>query len=444
MCSNIFVLLYKNDCFQIFISLEAKRKEISFDLEKLLGKLLLLGCVSFWGYFLSVKNHRATQLTMKIPTTKTILLTCLAFGLSLCNTYAFSHEFEIKTLDKKATISGQIDFPENCFRRSYKAVMIVGGTGLYYRNMYLGLSGTDRDYVAQDMAKDLNKKCLAVVRYDYRGVSCDLIDDATIEACLDQEVRKKVDAEALVEDILAVYNYAKKHSRINSKQIVVNAFSEGSLNIARLIKKKKIQPKGLVFVGGITESASSLVRWQFVDRSVDQAFAMDTNGNGILSNLEVIENYEGSFFEKNDVPMLTLLSPTGAWNRFGLYQSFNLQYGTVVNTVMASPSHLPYRHKDLVYANMGWWQTWFTDREPVIKKLSAYKGPITYFNGTKDIQAPGRRQLEYLKNYTQTMTSLPRFNLIEGKGHLLSDHPEYGPMDLDLKAKVIRAIQASF
>lgn len=373
----------------------------------------------------------------------TILITLLSL-LSLWNAYGYSEEFSLKTLDERSTIQGQIDFPDNCYRRSYQAVFLVGGTGLYSRNMYIGLSGTSRDFIFQDLSEILTNQCVAVIRYDYRGVSCDITDLDLVDECLDQEVRKKVDGDTLLEDILLVYNHAKNHERINEEEVVVHAYSEGSLNIARLIKDKKMNPKGLVFVGGIVESASSLVRWQFVGRSVDQAFAMDTNGNGLLSNLEIVEGYPGSFFEKNEVPLLSLMSPTGWWTRFALYQSFNVQYAAIVNTVLASPSQIPYKHKDLVYANMGWWKTWFLDREPVIKKLSKYKGPITYFNGTLDIQAPGRRQLNYLKNYTQGLASLPKFNLIEGKGHLLSDHPEYGPLDLDLKEDVIKAILRSF
>jgi hypothetical protein len=352
----------------------------------------------------------------------------------------------VSTVDGKSTISGQIDFPNNCYKKRYKAVLIVGGTGLYYRNMYLGLSGTSRDYIAKDLAKSFNSKCLAAVRFDYRGVTCDLTsrDEDLVDRCLDQELRKEVDAESLVDDIKVVFDYAKNHSRIDGEKIVVNAFSEGSLNIARLIKDKKITPKGLVFIGGITESATSLVRWQFVDRSVDIAFSLDTNGDGYLTNMEIIQGYEGSFFEKNEVPLIGLMSPTGLWNRYALKQSFTLQYSTVVNTVLASPSYLPYRHKELVYSNISWWQTWFTDKEPVIKKLSKFNGSITYFNGTLDVQAPGRRQLNFLKNTSIRMKKRPRFNLIEGKGHLLSDHPEFGPIDLDLKADVVRAINASF
>ncbi|MCF8060269.1 MAG: hypothetical protein K9K67_13290 [Bacteriovoracaceae bacterium] len=372
-----------------------------------------------------------------------MILTLISL-ISFCNAYGFSEEFDLRTLDGKSSIQGQIDFPENCSRDSYKAALLVGGTGLYYRNMYLGLSGTKLDFIFKDLSEILTEKCVAVVRYDYRGVTCDLVDDATIEACLDQEVRKKVDGETLLQDIQLVYDYAKNHHRIDKKSIVVHAYSEGSINISRLIKRGKIKPRGLVFVGGVTESAASLLRWQFVGRSVDLAFAFDANGDGLLTNFEIISGYKGSFFDENEIPLLFLMSPTGIWNRFTLKQFFNNQYMMIAKGTLATPSHFPYRHKDLIYSSVGWWQTWFSDTEPVVKKLANYRGKITYFNGTQDSQAPGKRQLNFLKNYTPRMKSMPEFNLIEGKGHLLSDHPEFGPLDLDQKEKVINAILKSF
>lgn len=382
---------------------------------------------------------RATSLAIFL----TLLTLCPAFGLVPLEEPSFE-EFSLKTFDGLSVINGQIDFPTQCERRSYKTVFIIGGTGLYYRNMYIGLSGTPQDFVAKDLAQILTSNCLAVVRFDYRGVTCDITTKDLISTCLDQEIRRDVDAQTILDDIELVYDYARNHDRIDKNNIVINAFSEGSLNVGRLVKKKKINPKGLVFVGGITESPKSLVRWQFIDRSVDFAFNMDTNGNGILSNYEIIDAYPNSFFEKNDVPLLSLMSPTGVWDRYTLNQYFSGQYATIVNSVLIAPAHLPYRHKQLIYSNMGWWKTWFTDREPVISKLAKYRGPITYFNGTLDIQAPGRRQLSFLKNYTGTLVRRPRFNVIEGKGHLLSDHPEFGPIDPAQKAKVIRAIKNSF
>lgn len=369
----------------------------------------------------------------------------LAISLFLSSaTWANSDEFVLETFDGETTFGGQIDFPKNCYRSQYKTAILVAGTGLYYRNAYLGLSGTERDYVFKDLAKRLNQKCIAVVRYDYRGVKCDIDEKGKVDTCLDQKVRRSVDAQTIIDDIQAVYDHALSHKKVDSSEIVFLGHSEGSLNISRLWDRGTIKPKGLVFIGGMTESPKSLIRWQFIDRSVDQAFAMDTDGNGILTNWEVTLGYPGSFFEENDIPILNLLSPTGMWNRWGLHQFYALEYSTVVNATMLSPGYLPYIQKGITYSSLAWWKKWFTDSEPVVEKLIDFEGPITYFNGSNDIQAPGEKQQEFLKNYAHRMTSPPEFNLIEGKGHLLSNHPLYGPIDEDLVNRVINSIVKSF
>jgi pimeloyl-ACP methyl ester carboxylesterase len=360
------------------------------------------------------------------------------------NIEARSVEFRLDTFDGVTSFGGQIDYPKNCKKKQYKTVLLIAGTGLYYRNTYLGVSGTKRDLVFKDMAERLNKRCLAVVRYDYRGVNCDLTNDDNIKKCLNEKVRKTVNAKTIIDDIQAVYDHMLSQAKVDKDQIVILAHSEGSLNTARLIDRSSIDPTGLVFIGGITESPKSLVRWQFVERSVDLAFALDTDGDGFLTNWEITLGYPGSFFDTNDLPLVNLLSPTGFWNRFGLQQYFALEFKVVRSATLVSPNGFPYKQNDVVFSSMAWWKKWFTDDEPVIEKLRGFEGKITYFNGTRDIQAPGQKQLNFLKNYSRQMNSIPEFNLVEGKGHLLSNHPLYGPIDVDILNRVIDSIEASF
>lgn len=363
---------------------------------------------------------------------------------SLCITSALagtrSQEFNLRTFDGLAKFGGQIDYPTHCGKRKLPAVILVAGTGLYYRNLYLGTSDTARDLVFTDLSKRLNRDCVAVVRYDYRGVSCDLTGDEAIEKCLDQSARKTVDDKTILDDIQAVYNHAKKQPKIDSRRLGFLALSEGSINVGRLVARKSVSPKALFFIGGVAESPKSLVRWQFIDRSVDQAFSMDTNGDGILTNYEVSQNYSGSFFDENDLPITNLLSPSGIWNRFALKNFFTFEFNAVVSATLITFDHIPYRQKGLVYSKMKWWKRWFTDTTPVLENLRNFKGPITYYNGTIDILAPADRQLDFLKHYGPQMRSIPEFNLIQGKGHLLSSHPLYGPMDIDLTEEVVTKI----
>lgn len=350
---------------------------------------------------------------------------------------ARSEVINVDTTDGVTSFGIQIDFPKHCHRFEYPAVIMVGGTGLYYRNVSLGISGTKRDLVFKDLSDRITEKyCVATVRYDYRGVSCDLRDDAAIKKCLDQDVRATLTAETLLEDIQLVYDTAIHHPKINQNRITMLGHSEGSINIARLISQKSVSPKSVVFFGGVAESPKSLVHWQFVDRAVDQAFAMDTDSDGYLTNIEILNGFESSQFA-GLVPVQSLLSPTGFWNRDGLKTSFNFQFQFVVANSLIQPDTEPYIQKGIVFSGFGWWKKWFLDETPVVQYLKDYTGPITYFNGSIDNQAPARKQMEFLAQNVHVMKSIPEFKLFEGKGHCLSSHPQYGPIDLDIANQMV-------
>lgn len=352
--------------------------------------------------------------------------------LCVFNTSAFSEEIIVNTKDGVTSFGIQIDFPEHCNQREYPAVMLVAGTGLYYRNVSLGIGGTERDLVFKDLSNRVTQNyCVATIRYDYRGVSCDLVDRPAIERCLDEDIRSSLTAKTLLEDIQLVYDTATAHPKINGKKISMLGHSEGSINISRMVARKSVSPLGVVFFGGVTESPKSLVRWQFVDRSVDYAFAMDTDSDDILTNLEIMKGYDNSQFN-GVVPIQTLLSPTGVWNRFGLKTSFTYQFSFVVANSLIQPDHKPYIQNDVVFSGYGWWKKWFLDDTSVVENLKDFTGAITYFNGSIDSQAPSRQQMEFLADNIHMMKTIPEFKLFEGKGHSLSSHPLYGPIDEDI------------
>ncbi len=359
-------------------------------------------------------------------------------------TYALSEEIIVDTKDGATSFGIQIDYPTNCDLEKYPTVVMVGGTGLYYRNVSLGISGTSRDLVFKDLSDRVTQNyCVATVRYDYRGVSCDLVDQMAIERCLDENVRETLTDKTQLEDIQLVYDTVKNHPKLDTQKVTLMGHSEGSINVARLIANNSVKAKSLVFFGGVTESPKSLIRWQFVDRSADRAFAMDTDSDGVLTNLEIIKGYDNSQFA-NLVPIQTLLSPSGAWNRFGLEASFNYQYSFVVATALIQPDTKPYIINDLTFSGYGWLKRWFTDDTSVMENLKNYTGPISYFNGSIDSEAPGRKQMDFMAGNIHMMKSIPDFKLIEGRGHCLGTHPQYGPMDEqiadELAARLVRDI----
>ena len=361
-----------------------------------------------------------------------------------CATQTFaqtnSEEIIVDTKDGVTSFGIQIDLPKNCNQEKYPTVIMIGGTGLYYRNVSLGISGTKRDLVFEDLSNRItDHHCVATARYDYRGVSCDLVDQIAIEKCLDENVRETLTDKTQLEDIQLVYDTVTSHPRVDSSKITLMGHSEGSINVARLIARKSAKAKSLVFFGGVTESPKSLIRWQFVDRSADRAFAMDTDSDGILTNYEIIKGYDNSQFA-DVVPIQTLLSPSGALNRFGLEASFSYQYSFVVATALLQPDSKPYVINDLTFSGYGWLKKWFSDDTSVMENLKNYTGPITYFNGSIDSEAPSRKQMDFMAKNVHMMKSTPDFKLFEGRGHCLGTHPQYGPMDESIAGQLVRRL----
>ncbi|HYG65299.1 MAG TPA: hypothetical protein VEL74_22145 [Thermoanaerobaculia bacterium] len=74
--------------------------------------------------------------------------------------------FTVTSADGKP-VNAQADLP--AFSPSV-VVILVGGTGLRDRDESIGKSGTARDLVFADLARRMNKRGVAAVRYDKRGI----------------------------------------------------------------------------------------------------------------------------------------------------------------------------------------------------------------------------------------------------------------------------------
>lgn len=347
---------------------------------------------------------------------------------------AFAFDFSIPTRDKMTMIHGQIDLPD-CGQTRAPAVLFVGGTGLFTRNGHFGNSGTKRDFVFSYLSKKLNAACIATVRFDFRGVSCDLLEAASVGRCLNEELRKTVSDRTILDDIRGVYEFAASHQQIESSKIFILGHSEGSLNAARLVAEG-LNPAGLLFIGGITESAKGILRWQTVERILEWAFEMDSDNDGVLTNEEIRLNFSNSKLA-TIASENSILSPSGAWTMSALSTLFESQYSNIVKSALESDDTAPYRNGGIIFSSMAWWKRWFTDDKSVLENLATYEGPIKYRNGDADSQTPGLREKNFLDNSHITMKSQPVFVIHEGKGHGLGPHPLLAPMDEDIVAAIV-------
>lgn len=367
--------------------------------------------------------------------TKMFLLGVLLAGQI---SFAGTQPFQLPSRDGKAQISGQIDIPE-CGKQKYPTVLIVGGTGLFTRNGYFGRSGTARDFLFTDLAQRLNAQCLAAVRFDYRGVRCDLQTQADSANCVDRVLRATVTDQTILDDIQVVYDWTFAHAAVDSQKVVLFGHSEGSLNISRLVQRKSAAPRAILFMGGVTESPRTLLHWQIVDRSVEWMFAMDQDRDGWLTNDEIRQGYKQSPFN-GSVPLDNLLSPTGGWLRPALLQAVEANYLGLKNLSLTHADTDPYLIDKYVYATYQWWKRWLTDDVSVVENLKDFTGPIVYHNGDVDAMTPGGRELAFLQDQQMQMRSKPRFVVHPGKGHGLSPDPHLGPIDADIADQMVQDI----
>lgn len=361
----------------------------------------------------------------------------LGFIFSI-SAFAESFEFKLKSKDGLTQISGQIDKPD-CEGEAFPAVMIVGGTGLFYRNGFFGRSGTDRDFLFSDLAKRLNSSCLAVIRFDYRGISCDLKGKDSIQKCVDQKLRALVTDETTLDDIQTVYDHGIQQAFVDSKKIVLMGHSEGSLNISRLVARDSVHPAAIMFFGGLTESAYGILHWQIALRPVEWAFEMDTNKDAWLSADEIKKGYKNS--KLNDVfPKEDFLNDSNGWSKQSLTEAFEIKYNEYKKMFLAIADKDPYMTSGIVYSSMKWWKRWFVDDVSVLENLKNFTGPIEYHNGDIDSQTPALRELEFLQSSNIHMQSRPKFILHPGKGHGLSSDTLYGPIDESIADEMVRSV----
>lgn len=352
--------------------------------------------------------------------------------------FAESISFSIPSLDGTTHITGQIDKP-NCSNKNSPAVLIVGGTGLFYRNGFFGKSKTERDFIFADLSQRFASSCLAVVRFDFRGITCDLTNKEKIKTCVDQNIRAGVTVDSILNDIKVVFDFAKTQDFIDRNKLFILAHSEGSINVSRLVARGDFNPAGILFIGGLTESPKSMIHWQMVNRSVDWFFEMDENKDGTLTNEEINANYSKSNFNGN-TPLERLLSPSGNWTRDSLTAAMEEIYALQRSAILSKKDEDPYLSNGVVFASYQWWKSWFQDDISVLEKLKDFAGPIKYHNGDIDSQTPGIREESFLRSTQIKMATTPEFELHRGRGHGLSPDMLYGPIDEDIANEIVSDI----
>lgn len=366
--------------------------------------------------------------------------------------------FALPTTDGVTTINGEIDYPDGA-TEAVAAVLMVPGTGLFDRDGLWGHSGADADFVFRDLAAELNALGIAAVRYDYRGVKCNMRtmpvcgDCQTAadkvqhfyEQCLDSSVRATVTPENVRSDIAQVFAHARTQAKIDADRVAIFGHSEGSLNTAHAVADGQISPSGLVYMGFLAESPTGIVRWQMTDRYL-RILSWDADRDGSLTNAEIRVGYVADpYFSILGVPMDAFLAPSGAWTEATLRATIDDTYNDVRVQALETDDSSPYKLDDLghVFASQRWWKQFFNDDVSVAALLTAFDGPIFAHNGTGDSQTPADREFAFVTGLSGAYRHAPVLRTYAGKGHGLSDHPLYGPIDPDIKVHILRDLEAA-
>jgi hypothetical protein len=252
-----------------------------------------------------------------------------------------TEHFEIPTRDGQTRLAGQVDQPGAGGAARSPAVLMVPGGWFMDRDGYMGGSGTERDLIYRDLARDLVAAGMAVVRYDNRGVRCNEmtmppcpegsseleVSKHYLHACVDPDVRQTVTVQTQMDDVEDVWGFTLNHPGIDPTRALIWAHSEGGGNTARLIGARGICPRGVVFVGTATEDPVGLLRWQTVDRYAEQVMGWDADGDGRVTAADVERQFPTDpLFAAVGLGREVLMPPAEGWTRESVRARFAGEY----------------------------------------------------------------------------------------------------------------------
>jgi pimeloyl-ACP methyl ester carboxylesterase len=376
---------------------------------------------------------------------------------------AAMQEFELPTWDGHTRIQGQIDLPAGDGTSRYPAVLIVNGGWFMERDGFMGNSGTERDMIYRDLAKDLVAAGIAAVRYDNRGVggnemtmpacpagsSEEEISRHYFSTCVDAKVRRTVTVQTQMDDVEQVWDFMVNHPRVEAQEVVIWAHSEGGLNVARLISGRRIDPRGVIIVGSAAESPADLVHWTLVDKCAEHLMLWDGDGDGRVTQADVDNRYlSDPYFLAAAIKPEMLTPPGGGWTPGTAREHFEYLYAQIKAETLAKPDDAPY--PDAVHgwltinASNAWWRQWFEDTKPMIDHFADYRGHASLHFGEIDSQFSGPREMAFAEARLKAgvFAKAPRLMFHPGRGHsLCTGEPAAGPMDGEAKASLIKEIR---
>lgn len=359
-------------------------------------------------------------------------------------------EFTLPTEDHVAHLNGDIMSPHK-LSGARGALLMVPGGWFAERDAFLGDSYTEADLMFRRIACRVLNLGYVVARYDNRGVtgneftiglkkesSNPLADtERYFNSCVNSEIRRSVTPETLTSDAAAVYHFLSQRPHVDPSNIVVFAHSEGGIHMARLIGVHRIAPKGIVFAGSIAGSPGNLIKWQMVDRYVDELMRWSGGGDGRVSTDDIQTCYGDSFFAEAGISEQELHQRGNVWTEIDARNFFTAKYEAQKKAVNQCGDEVPFPrreggHLNYVAASHRWIKTFFNDNTPMISLLEHYSGQVAYHFGEIDRQLSTEREVDVLRTHATSMACDPKIVVHRNRGHAFASAKAInGPMDLE-------------
>jgi hypothetical protein len=328
--------------------------------------------------------------------------------------------FEVRSADG-VTIHGESDTPSPQPRL---AIVLVPGTGGFDRNVAFGRSGTPRDFVFKDLARRLNARGVAAVRYDVRGIRYDVPP----QQIPDRNLLARRTTGHMRDDLAAVYDWSRSPQGLGARCVGFFAHSEGMLHVARLAEQNAPAPALIIGMGAAMESPVATLRWQIAERDAHSLELMDANRDGVTTNDEVRANIAATPSGAHG-QLEPYLHPSGAWTREEIASVRAQQaaaYEQAKKETLAVPDGHPYPSVDAPFAAYQWWKSWYSDEQPAAELLARWPAPVILHYGDKDSQTPATI---HGAAATKFLTGRLRTEVHTGRGHTLGPDVLLGPID---------------
>lgn len=234
-------------------------------------------------------------------------------------------------------------------------------------------------------------KCISGNNFDVRAASF-------VVRCVNPEIRKFVKLSTIEADTAAVFQALQRHVETRDIPKIVLAYSEGMFHVSSLIQKNKIEPLGVVAVGGPSESMSYIMRYQlgfeFYRNLIAQAFQNYNDDVLDIDHLLSCSN-SSSFPEFKSYFDTYIGGKSLAKKDFPVRQEFFKKF--VQTTFDHYEKPLPTDEYVKGFFNQfflsknwsaGYYTEAFSTKESTLKKIENFSGKVIYIFGAWDHLVP--------------------------------------------------------